>query len=208
MPTESPEPAREGPPEWLGHAETALRSGLTVALATDTVWGVAADPARRAAVERLHAQKRRPLTKVVQLLCADADAAARFAAPGALGQSAWPRLATLWPGALTVVVPAAPDCPAWLVQGGRVGLRVPAGKQLGALLTACGGALAASSLNVAGEAPARTFEQAQQLGIADLILPGPDAPGDASTVYDLAARRVLRAGALDERVIRAALWNS
>ncbi len=200
-----PKLVQEDPPEWLESAVTALSAGLTLAVATDTVWGVVADPGRRAAVERLHAQKRRPLGKVVQVLCADAAAAGRFAAPEVAEQAAWSRLHTLWPGALTMVVPAAPGCPAWLVQAGQVGLRVPTGKELNALLRACGGALAASSLNVAGEDPALTFAQAGRLALADLTLPGPDAPGVASTVYDLAARRVLRAGAVDEATIAAVL---
>lgn len=198
---------REDPSEWLESAVSALRAGLTVALSTDTVWGIAADPERREGVERLYAQKRRPQSKAVQLLCADAATAARFVAPELAREAAWSRLQTLWPGALTMVVPAAPGCPAWLVQGGRVGLRVPAGEQLGALLRACGGALAASSLNLAGEEPALTFARAERLNLADLTLPGPDAPGVASTVYDLAERRVLRVGAVDEATIAAALWH-
>ena len=186
-------------------AARAVKRGLSVAFSTDTVWGLGADPHDETAVERLYILKRRPAEKGLQVLCADDDTARRFARIEGDVASRFARLVAFWPGALTMVVPASDTCPEWLTRDGKVGVRVPASADARALLRACGGALASTSLNPSGDPPAYSYAQALALGLADVVLPGEDAAGQASTVYDVVMRQVLRHGAVAAEAIEEAV---
>lgn len=207
-----------------------LRRGGVVGYPSETVWGLAALPTSRAAVERLYTLKGREANKPVQLSCLDMQRAHSWLRPG---QNELERLAVFWPGPLTVLAWAAQDCPVWLAPGGVVGLRVPAHPVIQALLAAVGGTLATTSLNPSGLAAASSQEQARGYGLADLLLsPDGDASvtpwassaqgnsestnsgsinaaplssGLASTVFDLRTRQVLRLGAVPHSELLAAL---
>jgi L-threonylcarbamoyladenylate synthase len=176
-----------------------LRAGEPIAFPTDTVYGVGA-PARDAmAVLRLYAVKQRPYTQAIPLLIADAaDLESVTAASTPLAR----RLARLWPGALTLVLPAAPDLPSELLAGGAtVAVRLPDHAWLRGLIRALGGPLAATSANLHGGRDPQTAEEvAAQLGGAlPLIADGGPTPGPIpSTIVDCtgAEPRLLRAGAL------------
>lgn len=178
----------------LHEARIAISHGLTVAFPTDTVWGLGANPYDEEAVRRIYVRKNRPEEKALQVLCTDVTAAERLLNLQGDLRGRWQALTTLWPGGLTLVVPASADCPVWLVRDGKVGVRQPASAVARALVSACGGLLAATSLNRSGEPSVRTHAEALTLGIADLVLPGEDAHAPASTVYDVEANRVLREG--------------
>ena len=99
----------------LDRALALLRTGEPIGVPTDTVYGVGAAALDAAAVLRLYAVKRRPLAQAIPLLIADESDLDQMAAsvpPAAR------RLARLWPGALTLVVPAAPQLPPELLSGG------------------------------------------------------------------------------------------
>lgn len=189
----------------LDAAREAAERGEVLGFSTDTVWGVGVRPENPDAGARLFAHKARPAEKTLQVLCADVVHAARLADLEAIGAPVWAALASFWPGAVTFVVPASPACPAWLTQNGGVGLRVPASDTARAVLLACGGVLAASSLNRSGDPPARTRAEALAANVADLLVPGPPSGNLASTVYDVRARRALREGAVPVAEIEARL---
>lgn len=171
-------------------AQLLLRGGVVI-FPTETVYGVACHPAFPAALERIRAMKRRDAQKPFQLLAADAEAVWR---DGAQRNDISERLATFWPGALTVVLP--------VTRGGMEGYRVPDCPLLQMLLRKCGGLLRCTSVNLSGEPPARNAQAAAEaLGEAvDLLLDGGEAKlGVASTVAALTetgALRILRQGAL------------
>jgi L-threonylcarbamoyladenylate synthase len=107
-----------------------------------------------------------------------------------------------WPGALTIVVKARPEVPHELTAGTRtIGLRLPDDSEVRALLSACGGALTATSANLAGEPPARTAQEVANAfpTALDLIVDGGASTGDKpSTVLDLSGEhpRMIREGAV------------
>jgi L-threonylcarbamoyladenylate synthase len=116
-----------------------------------------------------------------------------------------------WPGALTIVVNARAEVPDELTAGSRtIGLRLPDDEKVRALIRACGGALTATSANLAGEPPARA---AAEVAIAfhsllDLIIDGGAAIGDKpSTVLDLSREhpRLLRDGAVSRSQLQETL---
>lgn len=184
----------------VAQAAALLRTGGVVGYPTETVWGLAAHPARPQAVARLAALKGRDPGKPLQVSCLDAAAARTLIRDDPAVLTAFAALADLWPGPLTLVLPAGAACSPVLAPGGWVGLRVPDHPVALALLRASGGLLSTTSLNPAGQAAACTHAQAQAYALADLLLPPGDqeAGGEASTVVRIGPGgvEVLREGAL------------
>ena len=180
----------------LARAIEALRAGEVIGVPTDTVYGIAADPFSRQGVARLSAAKGRSAEKPMQILAAGVEAARRV---GILEGRAAEAAARFWPGGLTLIVPRVAGLPGWVGDPVRdtVGLRVP-DHPLALALLAEAGVLAATSANLAGEAPAADAAGAR-MALGDSVavyLPGSGGGGEASTVVDLtrAEPRVLREG--------------
>ena len=117
--------------------------------------------------------------------------------------ASWTQLADqYWPGALTLVVPAAPELVDPLHPGGdSIGLRVPACDVAWALLRASG-PLATTSANRSGEDPCLNPQEAGERfpSVAQLApQPWPQPSGQASTVLrwiDGEGWQMLRRGAV------------
>ncbi|WP_034383278.1 L-threonylcarbamoyladenylate synthase [Deinococcus sp. YIM 77859] len=186
----------------IAKAAEHIAAGGVVGYPTETVWGLAARPD---AAARLYDVKGREPDKPVQVSCVDAATARTLTR----GDTAFDALAPLWPGPLTLVLPASPACPPDLAPGGWVGLRVPDHPVALALLRACGGLLATTSLNPSGRPAARSFAEAQAYGLTPLLLPdgGVPAQGLASTVVRVRGHEleVLREGALPAAVLQEQL---
>lgn len=180
----------------IERAVTVLAEGGTVVLPTDTVYGLAALPAR---ADRLAVLKGRPADMPVAVLVARvADAWALTAEPRAPGAEAL--AAELWPGPLTLVLPGR--------AGGTVGVRCP-DHALVQALAARVGPIATTSANRHGRpTPATAAEAAAQLlEPADLVLDGGRCGGVPSTVVDLAGSEpvVRREGAVPASTVAALL---
>ena len=189
----------EPPVAEVGAALDALRRGEVIAVATDTVYGLACDPADAGAVDRVYALKRRPASLELTLL-----AASRSQLEGLV---AWPpaaeRLAAaFWPGPLSLVLPVGGRRLAVPRLGDTLSVRVPGSPQLLALLEQSG-PLASTSANVHGEPPAMSAAAVRdQFGDAvAVVLSGSRPGGLASTIIDCSVTppRVLRDGPLDSR---------
>lgn len=197
-------------PDTLALALSFLRGGHVIAIPTDTVYGVASDALNPDAVERLFAVKERPAERAIPLLLADIDDVwhvIRSFPPGAN------RLArALWPGPLTLVLPAREGLPSALLGGkDTVGVRIPDHPWLRELIRQLGHPLAATSANISGQPPGRTAAEvlAQLKGRIPLIVDGGPAPGGVpSTVVDCTGPEptILRAGPLDPETIHR-LWR-
>jgi len=184
-----------------------LRGGGLIVLPTDTVYGVGC-MLDDAAIARLFAAKQRPPDRAVPVLLADADAVMRVAS--VFPEAAQRLAAAFWPGPLTLALPKRDDLPANLTDLPTVGVRVPAHDGARAVLAAAGGALAVTSANRSDAPPALDVRAAvAQLGSAvALYLDGGASPGGVpSTIvsFDGDDLRVLRAGPITERDLRAAL---
>ena len=174
----------------VAEAAAILNGGGVVLMPTDTVYGLAAHPARLRAVDRLYAIKGRANGKPIALLAA--DGAAIVTLGGHLSPTATRFAQAFWPGALTLVVSCG---------GVREGIRVPDHSLARELIAACGGLLRVTSANRSGDAPAQTAQEAlQEVGRqVDLVIDaGPVHGGTASTVVldDGAAWKILRQGAV------------
>jgi tRNA A37 threonylcarbamoyladenosine synthetase subunit TsaC/SUA5/YrdC len=87
-------------------AVEALLAGQPVILPTDTVYGVAVDPSRPGATERLFAIKERPTDVALPVLAADHEQALGLA--GAVPDAARRLAERFWPGGLTLVLARHP----------------------------------------------------------------------------------------------------
>ncbi len=134
----------------LREAVRVLSSGHTVAIPTETVYGLAADATNPAAITRIYETKGRP--QFNPLICHMASIA--MAQDHAIFDATSRKLAeTFWPGPLTLILPLRPESPIHaLATAGldTVGIRIPKGFASD-LIAAFGKPLAAPSANSSGK---------------------------------------------------------
>src|SRR3954471_12611834 len=164
--------------EAIAAAVEILRAGGVVAFPTDTLYGLAVDPRRRDAVERLFALKGRNATAAVPLVASSLEQAALAADFSEPERGA---AAAFWPGPLSIVA-AANACIAREALGGQttVAIRVPAHEIARALARAFGFPITATSANRSGE-PGADSADAVAIALADVdaLVDGGRAPGGA-----------------------------
>ncbi|HKC63787.1 MAG TPA: L-threonylcarbamoyladenylate synthase [Pyrinomonadaceae bacterium] len=188
-------------------ADLIARGGV-LAFRTDTFYGLGADPFNREALQYINELKGRD-GKPILVVISDSSEAERFIAhESKLFEAVRKRH---WPGALTIVVKARADVPEELTAAsGTVGLRLPDDEKVRSFVRSTGGALTATSANLAGRPPARTAEEVASsfpTGL-DLIIDGGAARSDKpSTVLDLSGAhvRLIREGVISRRELEATL---
>jgi len=186
----------------------ALARGELAVFPTETLYGLGADACSEAAVERLVAVRGREAGKPILVLVRDVAMAARVAAE--MSAEARRLAARFWPGPLTLVLPAKPGLPAALTAGsGTIGVRAPGHPVAAAIVDGLGGPVTAPSANPPGAEPPRRLDEARayfgdRVGV---YVDGGTLPGGGSTVASVEGGelRVLRAGAVSEAALRAAL---
>lgn len=152
-------------PEPLERARQTLAEGGLVIVPTETVYGIACDPAVPGAMEKLIAAKGRDGNKPVARLAANAEGVAAEAIHWNEGVQAL--ASRYWPGPLTLVLETA---------SGWTGYRVPDHTVTHALADTYGRLLALTSANLSGEPDTRTAREAIDSIKADLVLDsGPSA---------------------------------
>ena len=166
----------------------ALRAGRTVAIPTDTVYGVACAAHLPDACERLLRAKGRSLAQPSAIVAGTLDSALDVVLPE-LGDGARARARRLLPGPLTLILPNPRRRYAWLcgAEPTRLGLRVPVLHPLLAAAIDRLPALLLTSANLAGEPPATSFDQLEVVAaIATVAVDGGTCPGGRpSTVVDI-----------------------
>ena len=187
--------AREN--EALSLAAGWLRQGRLVVFPTDTVYGVGVDAFNAVAIEQLYRVKERPLSKGIPILLADLVDLDEVAYD--VPASARRYIERFWPGPLTLIVPRHPDLPAIISPNQGIAVRMPDCDVARALIREAGGAVAATSANRSGHAPAQAGRMAlaELDGLVTAVLDNGPAPGGvSSTIVDCtgAAPRLLRAG--------------
>lgn len=152
-------------PERLERARQTLADGGLVIVPTETVYGIACDPAVPGAMKKLVAAKGREGDKPVARLAANAAEVAAAVINWNEGVQAL--AARYWPGPLTIVLETA---------SGWTGYRVPDHTVARTLAETCGCMLALTSANLSGEPDTRTAQEAMDSVEADLVLDsGPSA---------------------------------
>lgn len=193
----------------LEEACAVLARGGLIALPTETVYGLAADSTMGAAVARIFETKGRPSFNPLICHISSLEMARRYVI---FDETALLLAETFWPGPLTLVLPARPECDVHsLTSAGldTLALRMPGGFARD-LIARYGHPLAAPSANISGRISAtRAAHVEADLGDrVDLILNGgPAEIGLESTIIKTHAggAELLRPGGLAiedvERVI-------
>ena len=194
----------------LLRAAAIVRDGGIVAYPTDTLYGLAANPASAVAMAQLYRIKGRPVDLAIPLI---ASGLGQLEAAGGVLDPASRRLAAaFWPGPLTLVIPAWPPLDARVHAGrGTVAVRVPDHPVACLLADACGWPITSTSANRSGDPAAKDPDAVRVAlgGLLDgLIDAGPSPGGEPSTIVDArgAVPMLLRAGAVPwDRVLECLL---
>ncbi len=196
----------------IEEAATWIRDGGVIAIPTDTLYGIAADPFNPRAVARIFEVKGRDADQALPLVAADLAQVVRQIGP--LTESARRLVTRFWPGPLTLLAPAPPRLADGVTGGtGRVGVRVPAFAVTRAVCAAVGHPITATSANISGQAPPADPDLVERsLGDRlDYLLDTGCTPGGLpSTIVDVTgdAPRLVRGGAISWDDISACLQQT
>jgi len=192
----------------IDYAASFIRGGRVVAIPTDTVYGLSADPFNLAAIERVFRVKGRPESQALPILVDSIEQAVTLVRDV---PDAFLTLANkFWPGALTLVVEATHRLPLKVTgNSGRVALRWADSRIVTALIAAVGGPVTGTSANLSGHPSCTSASQiVEQLDDRlPLILDSGETGGVlASTIVRIEDDTwfVAREGAITESEIRTA----
>jgi tRNA threonylcarbamoyl adenosine modification protein (Sua5/YciO/YrdC/YwlC family) len=193
----------------LRYAAERLLHGEVVAIPTDTVYGLAADPFNLSAVEEIYRVKGRPEDRALPILVNSLDQAMLLSREVPRN---FLRLAEeFWPGALTLVVDASHRLPLKVTANtGRIALRWPRSEVVARLIEEFDGPLTGTSANLSGSEVCSDAQQVfGQLGNRlNLILDaGETKVTAASTIVELHHDKwkILRVGVISVKEIEDAL---
>lgn len=140
----------EPSPEVIAKAAAAILRGQVVAIPTDGLYSLVADPFSLQAVGRVFAAKGREVARSLPLLVSDVAMAEELCAEVSARFQVLARM--FWPGPLTVIVAASPKVPLRATGNtGRLGLRHSRSKVAQALLQQLNQPLIATSANISGQ---------------------------------------------------------
>ncbi|WP_157018253.1 L-threonylcarbamoyladenylate synthase [Mesorhizobium xinjiangense] len=191
----------------LERAAELILAGETVAIPTETVYGLAADATNGEAVARIYEAKGRPSFNP---LIVHVDSMAMAERIGIFDPLARKLAETFWPGPLTLVLPAAAGSPVHALTAAgleTIGIRMPRGFGA-ALIARTGRALAAPSANSSGlitATSARAVEDDLGRRIPLIVDGGTTPVGVESTIVKIenGDMRLLRPGGVSAEKLEA-----
>jgi len=195
-------------PNAIERAAEAIRRGMVIAVPTDALYSLVADPFSVRAVGQVFLAKGREPHRSLPLLISDVLMAEDLAKelPGRFFVLA----RRFWPGPLTIIVAASARVPLKVTGNtGRLALRQPRAAVANALLEKLGQPLIATSANISGQPTCRTGIEVfgTMDGRVDLVLDGGPCSGPGNTTIDITEPdwKVIREGAISEKNIRDCL---
>ncbi|HTQ53516.1 MAG TPA: L-threonylcarbamoyladenylate synthase [Bryobacteraceae bacterium] len=194
--------------EVIERAAAAVRRGRVVAIPSEALYTLVADPFNLRAVADVFRAKGRENHRSLPLLVADVVMAEELASE--LNNRFFILARRFWPGPLTIIVPASARVPLKVTGNtGRLALRQSSGKIANALVTAVNQPLIATSANISGSPTCRSGIEVFGImdGRVDLVLDGGACIGQGSTTVDITEPywKIIREGAVEEKQIAEAL---
>lgn len=194
--------------EALDRAVAAIRGGRVVAVPTDALYTLIADPFSLPAVRKIYQAKGRENHRALPLLVRDAlmvedlarDISTRFAL---LARK-------FWPGPLTMILPAAPRVPLRATGNtGRLAVRQARCILTDELIARLNQPVVATSANMSGRPTCRSGIEVFGImdGRVDLVLDGGHCEGVGATTVDITEPewRLIKEGAITGKEIAACL---
>jgi len=194
--------------EVLDRAAAAIRMGKLVAIPTDALYMLVADPFSLSAVVRVFRAKGRESHRSLPLLVDDILMAEDLSAE--LNNRFYILARRFWPGPLTVIVPASAKVPLKVTGNtGRLALRQSRSKIVNDLITTVNQPLVGTSANISGHPTCRSGIEVFGMmdGRVDLVIDGGMCGGLGATTIDITEPywRLIKPGAIEEKEIAECL---
>ncbi len=209
MATDLIEISQEAPDlDAIARAAASIRKGRVVAMPTDALYTLVADPLNLRAVGRVFAAKGREIHRSLPLLVSDIVMAED------LSKEVTKRFYILarhfWPGPLTIIVPGSAKVPLKVTGNtGRLALRQSRSHVANALLEMLNQPLISTSANISGQPTGRSGIEVFGMmdGRVDLVLDGGICSGPGSTTVDITEPywKIIKEGAVSDKEIAECL---
>lgn len=195
----------------IERAAAAVRRGEVVAIPTDALYTLVADPLNLHAVGRVFAAKGRESIRSLPLLVSDIVMAEELASE--VSARFYLLARRFWPGPLTIIAPASSRVPLKVTGNtGRLALRQSQSKVANALLERLSQPLIATSANLSGQPTCTSGIEVFGMmdGSVDLVLDGGTVAGTGATTIDVTEVlwKVIKEGAIPEKEIAEVLHGS
>ncbi|MGA3259731.1 MAG: L-threonylcarbamoyladenylate synthase [Bryobacteraceae bacterium] len=195
-------------PEVLERAAAAIRRGQVVAIPTDALYTLVADPYNLRAVTQVFKAKGREPQLSLPILIRDTLMAEELSSE--LNNRFFLLARRFWPGPLTIIVPASARVPLKVTGNtGRLAMRQPRSAIASQLVALTNQPLIATSANISGSPTCASGIDVFALmdGRVDLVLDGGPCTGLGSTTVDITEPywRLIKPGAIDEKAIAECL---
>jgi L-threonylcarbamoyladenylate synthase len=195
----------------LERAAAAVRRGKVVAIPTDALYALVADPFNLRAVRGVFQAKGREPHRSLPILVSDIMMAEEVAT--GLDNRFFILARRFWPGPLTIIVPASASMPLKVTGNtGRLALRHSRSLLANKLIALLNQPLISTSANISGHPTCHSGIDVFGMmdGRVDLVLDGGTCSGQGATTIDITEPiwRMIKAGAIDEKEIDECLQPS
>ncbi len=195
-------------PEVLARAAAAVRRGRVVAIPTDALYTLVADPFNLRAVSQVFQAKGREPHRSLPILVSGTLMAEELL--GELDKRFTVLARRFWPGPLTIIVPASAKVPLKVTGNtGRLALRQSRSNVANQLVQMLNGPLISTSANISGRPTCRSGIEVFGMmdGRVDLVLDGGPCSGQGATTVDITDFfwKIIKAGAIEEKEIAECL---
>lgn len=185
-------------------AAAIIRRGGVVAIPSDALYTLVADPLNLHAVGRVFTAKKREIQRALPLLISGNFMAEELAKD--LSSRFYILARHFWPGPLTMIVPASAKVPLKVTGNtGRLALRQSRSRVAHALLDWLEQPLISTSANISGQPTCTSGIDVfgQMDGAVDLVLDGGSCSGQGATTVDITEPywRIIKEGAVSEKQI-------
>lgn len=201
----------EPSPEVLDRAAAAIRRGRVLAVPTDALYAIVADPFNLHAVRQVYRAKGREIQRALPMLVRDSlmvEELAREISP-------WFNLLArkFWPGPLTIIMPANAKVPLRATGNtGRLAVRQAKCKITDELIARLNQPVIATSANISGRPTCRSGIEVFGVmdGSVDLVLDGGTCEGMGASTVDITEIdwRMIKEGAITQKEIADCLEDT
>src|SRR5215471_14060291 len=200
--------AEDPQPEALERAAAAVRRGKVVAIPTDALYTLVADPFNLRAVTGVYQAKGREPHRALPILVRDLMMAEELASE--LNNRFFILARRFWPGPLTMIVPASAKVPLKVTGNtGRLALRHSRSELANQIIALLNQPLIATSANISGKPTCRSGIEVFGMmdGRVDLVLDGGACSGPGATTVDITEPywKLIKTGAVEEKEIAECL---
>ncbi|MAG17986.1 MAG: threonylcarbamoyl-AMP synthase [Candidatus Diapherotrites archaeon] len=180
-----------------------IRKGNIVAFPTETSYGLACDPFNEKAVRKLHELKKEPLDKPILLIVASKQMIDEIAN---LGENGLKLVEKFMPGPLTLIAKKRKSVPDFLSKE-KVAFRISSNEIANKLSRKFGKPITGTSANLHEKKPAFSEKEVKKYFGEEILLidAGKLQKSEASTIFDLEEKKIIREGPVSEKEIKKVL---